>query len=139
METQRLKQQEVFPSKEVLQNTLGSIYPVYESLMNNITNLPYGLAHEWNYYKDAKSWLCKVFHKKKTIFWLSVWEGYFQISVYFTEKHLENIAALDIDKQIKEDFYRMKPVGKLLPMIFRMDRKEQLPDLLKVIELKKEI
>jgi hypothetical protein len=137
METQLLREQDVFPSEEVLKNTLGGIYPVYESLMGTIDG--YGLVHEWNYYKDGKSWLCKVINKKKTVFWLSVWDGYFQIGFFFTEKHLEGIAALEVDEKIKEDFCKQKPVGKLLPMIFKISQKEQLGDLLKVVEFKKKL
>ena len=51
---------------------------------------------EWRYYNDGKAWLCKVVNKKKTVFWLSIWEHYFKTSFYFTEKHLESIDALNI-------------------------------------------
>jgi hypothetical protein len=50
---------------------------------------------------------------------------------------LEGIAALDIAEQIKEDFCRTKPVGKLLPMLLNINKHEQLADLLKVIDYKK--
>jgi hypothetical protein len=30
------------------------------------------LIIEWDYYKDGKSWLCKIINKKKTICWLSI-------------------------------------------------------------------
>lgn len=136
MDTQLLREQDIFPSEEKLKQSLGGIYPVYESLMKTVTGAEYGLTAEWNYYKDGRSWLCKVCHKKKTVFWLSVWENWSQISLYFTEKHLKAIAALDIDEKIKEDFCRQKPVGKLLPMIFKITSEEQLGDLLKVINFK---
>lgn len=136
MNTQLLREQDLFPSEEILKQSLGGIYPVYESLMETVTSAGYGLTAEWNYYKDGKSWLCKVTQKKKTVFWLSVWESWFQTSFFFTEKHLEGIASLDIDETIKEDFCRQKPVGRLIPMIFRVSRKEQLGDLLKVINFK---
>ena len=83
-------------------------------------------------------WFCKVCHKKKTVFWLSVWEGFFKTAFYFTEKHLESIAELDISVQIKEDFCRMKPIGKLRPMVISIDKQEQLADLLKIVKFKKE-
>ncbi len=139
MNTQLLREQEIFPSEDVLKNALGSISPVYESLIKTVTGAEYGLTTEWNYYKDGKSWLCKIKHKKKTVFWLSVWESYFQIGFFFTEKHLEGIDALDIDEKIKEDFCRVKAIGKLLPMIFKISQKAQLADLLKVIEFKKNL
>ena len=138
METQLLRDPGIIPSAEVLKNGLGdSVYEVFESLMSTVTGTEYGLIYEWNYYNDGKVWLCKASHKKKTILWLSVWEGFFKTSFFFTEKHLEGIAALDIAEYIKEDFCKAKPVGKLLPMIFNIFQKEQLKDLLKVITFKK--
>lgn len=137
MDTQLLREQEVFPSEEILKQSFGGIYPAYEWLMETVTGAEYGLTAEWNYYKDGRPWLCKVTLKKKTVFWLSVWESWFQISFYFIEKHLEKIAALDIDEKIKEDFCRQKPVGKLIPMIFKISHEEQLGDLLKMISFKK--
>ncbi|MCL2073200.1 MAG: DUF3788 domain-containing protein [Marinilabiliaceae bacterium] len=138
MEIQLLREQEIYPSKEVLKDVLGEVYNVWEELEMQVTQGEFALTLDWNYYNDGKSWLCKVCNKKKTVFWLSVWEGFFKTTFFFTEKHLESIAELEISEQIKEDFCRMKPVGKLLPMLISIDRHEQLADLLKIIKLKKE-
>ena len=140
METQLLKDPDVLPSANVLKNVLGNnAYEIYESFICTITGTNYGLTYEWKYYNDGKSWLCKITQKKKTIHWLSVWEGCFKIAFYFTEKHLEGIAALDISEKIKEDFSKTKPVGRLLPMLFTICQKEQLDDLLKVVSFKKSL
>ena len=140
METQLLKDPDVIPSEEVLKNVLGSnVHAVYESYIRSITSNGYGLTYEWKYYNDGKSWLCKISHKKKTVHWLSTGEGCFKITFYFTEKHLEGIAALDISEKIKEDFCNTKPVGRLLPMLFAISQKEQLDDLLKVVAFKKSL
>ena len=137
MEVQLLRNPGIFPSKEVLKEVLGEVYPVLETFETQITQGEFGLTLEWRYYNDGKSWLGKICHKKKTVFWLSVWEGCFKTTFFFLERHLEGIAALDISEQIKEDFCRTKSVGKLLPMLFTINRQEQLTDLLKVIEFKK--
>ena len=137
METQLLRDSGIFPSKEVLKGVLGDVYPVLETLEAQVTQGEFALTLEWRYYNDGKSWLGKVCHKKKTVFWLSVWDGFFKTSFFFTEKHLESIAALDISEQIKKNFFSVKPIGKLLPMVININKQEQLTDLLKVIELKK--
>ena len=131
---------DVFPSAEVLKNALGSgAYDVFTAFEAAVTNADYALAYEWRYYNDGKSWFYKVNYRKKTVLWLSVWEGFFRIAFYFTEKHVERIAALDVSEKIKEDFCRMKPVGRLLPMIFDIRGEEQLEDLLKVVAFKKSL
>jgi len=137
MELQLLREQEIFPSKEVLQDVLGEIYDVWTEMETRVTQSELSLTLDWNYYRDGKSWLCKVCHKKKTVFWLSVWEGCFKTTFFFLERHLKDIAELDISEQIKEEFCRMKPVGKLLPMVINIDKQEQLVDLLKIVKFKK--
>jgi len=134
MEIQLLKEQEIFPSKEVLQNTLGDVYSILEALETRLAQDDFALTFDWKYYKDSKAWLCKVAHKKKTVFWLSVWEGYFKTSFFFLERHLESIAALEIDGN---SYVIEKEWGKMIPLIFNIHNRKQFPDLLKIIQYKK--
>jgi hypothetical protein len=99
-----------------------------------LTQEPFALTFNWQYYKDSKAWLCKVAHKKKTVFWLSIWDGYFKTSFFFLERHLEGIAALQLDENCCT---LEKEWGKMIPLIFNINDKKQFSDLLKVVELKK--
>ena len=139
METRLLREKEVFPTEEVLKESLGMSYVVYEELIRLITDSNIGLTVEWRYYNDGKTWLCKVCYKKKTVFWLSVWEQFFKIGFYFTEKSIPDIAELKIDENIKDDFSSSKSVGKLIPLTIIMTRKEQIGDVLILIEYKKRL
>ncbi|MGE4569140.1 MAG: DUF3788 family protein [Bacteroidales bacterium] len=71
---------------------------------------------EWRYYNDGKAWLCKIVHKKKTVSWLSVWEGHLKIGFYFTEKKLLGVLALPIDPSLKEALENAPRIGKLIPL-----------------------
>ncbi len=137
MEAPLLKEPEIIPSEEVLSKLLGKSYTAFESFISTITGPEYGLDPQWNYYKDGKAWLCKVQYKKKTVFWLSVWDKYFKTGFYFTEKNADGIYQLNISKEIKEDFKNSKPIGKLIPLVMSISKKEQLKDVLKIIDYKK--
>jgi hypothetical protein len=139
METPLLRDPATPPSYEILRSVLKDSYPVYEETMKQITDAGYGLLPQWHYYKDGKAWLCKVGFKKKTVFWLSVWDGYFKTGFYFVARHCPGVLELDIDKSIKKEFKTKKPFGTLFPMAIEMRRKEQISDLLKVIEYKKSL
>jgi hypothetical protein len=139
METPLLKDPNILPTREVLEDVLGESYLVFQELIEIITNTEYGLVTEWRYYNDGKAWLCKVCYKKKTIFWLSVWDKFFKIGFYFTEKNSSGIAEMDIDNHIKEEFSRHKAIGKLMPLGINMYRKEQIDDAIKIIEYKKRL
>jgi hypothetical protein len=137
MEIKQLVDPQVFPTTEVIQQVLKDSYPSFEELMHKIVSIDYGLDVDWNYYKDGKSWLCKVTYKKKTIFWLSVWDGYFKVGFYFTEKNCMGIAELEIDNKIKTDFSCSKHIGKLIPIVINVFSEDQIHDVLKIVEYKK--
>ena len=139
METPLLRDPKVFPAAEVLEEVLQRAYPVFEELIEIITTPEFSLEPEWKYYKDGKSWLCKVRHKKKTIFWLSVWNQYFKAGFYFTSATSAGVTGLDIKKSLKENLNQSKPIGKLIPLIVDLRKREQLKDLLKIIEYKKSL
>lgn len=138
MSTQLLSDASIFPSPEVIENALGSSYATYQQFREKITD-QMQLTEEWRYYNDGKAWLCKVVFKKKTVFWLSVWEGFFKVGFYFADKYRTEVEALDIDEKLLEDFRANKNIGKLLPLSVDVDHPEQIDDLLKIISLKKKL
>lgn len=139
MEAPLLKDPAVSPTKKVLENVLGKSYPAYEELIATIENKDCGLSPQWNYYNDGKAWLCKVQFKKKTIFWLSIWDKYFKMGFYFTEKNCKGIFELDVEDSIKKEFKANKPIGKLLSLGLSINKKSQLKDALKIVEYKKNL
>lgn len=136
-ETMLLRDPEINPTKETLKNALGGSWPLFEELMGILAI--HEIVPEWNYYKDGKAWLCKAVHKKKTVFWLSVWEEYFKVVFYFTAKTCSGIADLDIDEKLKQDFREHESYGKFMPMIVVVTEKEQIEDIVEVIRYKKRL
>jgi len=92
-----------------------------------------GLDMTWRYYKDGTSWLCKVARKKKTILWLSVWQGCFHLGFYFTEKNGAGIPDLNIDKRLKRAYVENKPIGKLKPLTVEVHTQADLQDGLELV------
>jgi len=139
METQLLREKDILPTMEVLEYALGESFPTYSELMGIITNPEFGLVTQWHYYNDGKAWLCKVSYKKKTVFWLSVWDKFFKVGFYFTEKNCSGVLTLDIEKEIKKDFVQRKSIGKLMPLSINVNSREQIADVLKIIGYKKSL
>ncbi len=125
------------PSPEVLRTALGDSYPAYEEMLEAVTGDEFGLLPEWRYYKDGKAWLCKMTFRKKTVFWLSAWDGHFKTSFYIVERHCRGIHDLEIDDNIKEGLKKASPSGTLFPVTMSISRKEQVKDLLTLVVYKK--
>lgn len=132
-----LRDPDIQPSDDLLHNVLGdTVFSVYSELIHGVS-IKFDLNPEWRFYKDGGAWLCKVVDKKKTVFWLSVWDQYFRVVFYFTEKTRSGISELAINDGLKQRLYTTKMIGKLIPMIFDMKDKQQLADLKEVIRYKK--
>lgn len=136
METQLLREAGIYPSMEVLREKLGKNYPLFEELINTVTDGKHHLELKWNYYNDGKAWLCKVCKKTKTIFWLSLWDKCYKTSFFFTTKTALGIADLKVSTKIKKELKDNKPIGKLVPLIIRVDKKKQIKDVLIIMEYK---
>jgi len=135
MDKPLLNNKNEFPSEEVLKKILGKTFNHYQKL-EIILMSEFAITYEWRYYNDSKAWLCKVAHKKKTIFWLSIWDGFFKTSFFFLERHLEDIMKLKINKN---NFTVEKEWGKMIPLIFEIKNDKIIKDLLKMVEYKKSV
>lgn len=136
---QLLRKEEVTPTEKVLEEALGKdIFDVYLMLMQIIES-EFQLEIQWRFYKDGKAWLCKVIDKKKTISWLSIWDGFIKISFYFTEKTRWGIYDLQINNQIKDKFKEVEVIGKLIPLILDIEKEKELADLAEIIKYKKNL
>ena len=124
----------VKPENKVLETALGKNYKLYTKFVNKINELK--LILEWNYYKDGKSWLCKVLNKKKNMGWLSVLDAGFRLTFYFNEKTIDGVYELNIDDEIKNNAKNMKPIGKLRPVTILLKNKKLVNNGIKLLEYK---
>jgi hypothetical protein len=68
---------------------------------------------EWRYYNDGKSWLMKVQHKKKTVFWLSIQKDSFRTTFYIHEKAKKIIEDSKLSEELKDQYLKGKNYGKI--------------------------
>jgi hypothetical protein len=138
-EIQRLCDPEIRPTDKVLADALGKVYTVYREFSQRLSGEESLWVPEWRYYNDGKAWLCKITHKKKTICWLSVWQGFFKVSLFFTAKTSEGVFNLPVDSAVKDEFRHNKPIGKLIPLVMRIRSKRQLKDVFILLRYKQEV
>jgi len=115
----------VRPTADVLAAALGELYGTYEKFLEGIANK--GIALEWRYYNDSRSWLGKATHKGKTTFWLSIWNDYFQAGFFFMERTLPKTAVTEA------------AIGKLIPVVVKVRCGSELGYLLELAEYKKNL
>jgi len=131
---QLLRDPFVFPSQNVLLKALGHSFDAFSEFSNMLREL--NMETEWRYYNDSKAWLGKNTHNNKTVFWLSVWEGFIKVSLFFTEKTCGGIAELPVEEAFKT-FEAMW--AKLMPIVISVRSDTNLDDLFKVIQYKRNL
>ncbi len=113
MEQPVLSDASQFPSEEVIFSHIGRAKVLWVSLFEHIRADHPDFAAEWRYYRDGKSWLLKVTQKKKTIFWLSIIDGSFRTTFYFTERAEEALMSSDLSDELKGRFKSGKQYNKI--------------------------
>jgi hypothetical protein len=115
-----------YPDDEVLERHLGGVKPVWDSFLSFIAEAHPSFATEWRYYNDGKRWLFKVTEKKKTICWVSVFEGAFSTTCYFTDKVEELLGDSGLRREYLERFANAKRSGKVRPLTIEIRKPDDL-------------
>ena len=85
----------------VFAEALGPANSAYRAFLGELPN--HDIQLEWRYYTDGKAWLGKGIYrwkgarggqKEMTVFWMSIWEGFFKVSIFFPEASRTELLAL---------------------------------------------
>ncbi len=145
---QMLRNPEIEPSDDVIAKALGESNKAYVDFIEKLKS--YDIHLEWRYYNDGKAWLAKGLFKwtglrggknKKTVFWLSIWKGFFKVTIYVPEKAREDILSLPLDKEVKCMIASSQQMGKLpyFPLVFDLCSDEMFEAVLLLAEFRKNI
>ena len=133
MEKEVLIDEGIYPSDTVVSNALGNTFGLYENLVSTVSLLYPKVKGEWIYYKDARSWLGKYSLGSKTLFWLSIWNGFFKVTVFYNQKTI-----IGLDQDLVEQADKHKKCGKILPIIYSVRDKTTIELALRVLKHKEE-
>jgi hypothetical protein len=136
MQRPSLNDPDEFPSDPVLARQLGRAKPAWDAFTASLAANDPPLSPGWRYYNDGKTWLCKVTLKAKTVFWVSAWDRFFQVSFYFTIKAAAAIDASALDPERKHAFLHPKGKCSLRSIIFEVRKKSDLKPIQELIEIK---
>jgi hypothetical protein len=144
----QLRDPELPPTGEVLEQVLSSSYAAYEAFQDALPDLD--IEQVWQWYTPHKAWFARGQHfwttsrgtrKEKTLYWLHVFEGTFSVAVWFKEKNRAEILSADVSERTKQLIRDAKTAGKMptFPVVFDVTTAEPLADICALIECKKRI
>lgn len=124
------------PTEEIIFSYIGKYKELWNTLFCFIRDTYPDFTENWNYYNDGKCWLLKVTKKKNTVFWLTVIDGAFKITFYFTDKAAEQIEESKISPELKEQFRNAKYYNKIRPLTVRPKYKKDVEYIKSLISIK---
>ena len=146
---QLLRQPDIQPTEEVIEDALKEANVLYLRFLKELEN--HDIQLEWRYYTDGKAWLGKGLHrwtgprggnKEVTAFWLSIWDGFFKVTIYIPEKFRGEVNRLPVKdgvKQMVTDSRQMGNTLKYFPLVFDLDSDGMLEEVFTLIEFRKSI
>ena len=147
-ERQLLRDPDIQPTSETIAEGLGSANDAYVKFISELVN--HDIDLEWRYYIDGKAWLGKGLYrwtgarggqKEITAFWLSIWDGFFKVSIFVPEKARAGALNLPFDDEIKQMIVAAKQMGKLkfFPVIFDLHSDSLFDAVYALIDFRKMI
>ena len=144
----QLRDPEVMPTNEILEQVLGNSYTAYEAFQEALPNLE--LEQEWQWYTPHKAWFAKGQHfwttprgtrKEKNLYWLYIYDDYFSVAVWFKEKNRTEILSADVSEKAKQLIRDAETMGKMptFPVLFDITTIEALADIYVLLDCKKRL
>lgn len=145
---QLLRNPDIQPSSDVIAKALKEAGNTYIKFINEL--IKHNIEIEWRFYTDGKAWLAKGLYKWKgvrgvlketTVFWLSVWDGFFKLTIFIPEKNREDALNLPLSDDINKMISESKQMGKLkfFPVVFDLYSDELLPSVFTLLDFTKNI
>ncbi len=146
---QLLRNPDMQPTEGVIAVALGEANNAYVEFVRKLAS--HDIQIEWRYYTDGKAWLAKGLYKwtgvrggqnKTTVFWLSIWDGFFKVSIFIPEKSREDVLGLPLGEDVRRMIADSKPMGNRLsyfPLVFDLCSDELFEAILSLAEFKKRI
>lgn len=145
---QLLRSPDIKPTNNVITKALGETTESYKAFVSELAS--HDIHIDWRYYTDGAAWLAKGLYKWKgprggqnelTVFWLSIWDGFFKVAIYIPEKARAEVLSLPLDHKVKLMITESKQMGKLkyFPLVFDVYSDEIFEAIFDLIDFKKRI
>lgn len=144
---QLLRDPAIEPTDDVLAQALRDANIAYLKFASELES--HGIELVWRYYTDGKAWLAKGLYqwtgarggqKEMTVFWLSIWEGFFKVSVFVPEKCREDLLKLPLSEEVLGMIADARQMGerlKFFPIVFDLCSDAMFDGLFEIAEFKK--
>lgn len=84
------------PSDKWLADIYGKAWKYWETIRNHLHEDIGDIDEAWKFFYKKSGWVLPVRRKKRTLFWLRPYEGYFCITYWFGDRAVNEVERSDI-------------------------------------------
>ena len=135
METIVLTDRFTTPNDELIFSIIGDKRIFWQKIISYLHYNHSGISEVWRFYDDGKCWLFRTLKKEKTIFWIGILDGTFQVSFYLTEKATPLIVQSELPEKLKNEFLNTTG-NKFRSITIKINEVADADNVIKLIEIK---
>ena len=124
------------PLEAQIKEIIKEKYKILDAIRQYIRESIGETNEEWKYYGVKNGWLLKTLLKKRNLFFIVIYDGYFRINFVFGDKAVDSVLESDISPEIKKSLMEAKKYAEGRGISFDVVDSEQLNDIQKLIDVK---
>lgn len=126
----------LLPDNQMLVNTLGASYKLWEKIKISLTNNYGDLNEDWKFYGQKIGWTGKLLYKKRNLFFFTPYKNYFQIAFVFGDKAVAIIKKSDLPKNIIDEIKNARKYAEGRGLRIAVKKPNDVKLVLKLTEIK---
>jgi hypothetical protein len=127
---------EVKPTEELIKENLLDTYSQLEEIREYIDDTFGETLEEWKYYGKKLGWTLKKFYKKRNLFFIGMYKGYFIISFVFGERAVNSVLDSGIDTVLKKELSEARKYAEGRGLSIKVEDDRYLQDIKKLLQIK---
>jgi hypothetical protein len=127
---------DAIPDEEMVRKALGSSYAYLENIRQFINEEIGETVEEWKFYGQKLGWTLKKFFKKRNLFFIGMYPGYFRIAFVFGERAANNVFDSDIAEALKKELSEARKYAEGRGINIKVDDDTYLDDIKELIRIK---
>lgn len=127
---------ETMPDEEMINEALGPNYAHLQAIRRFIAEEIGDTSEEWKYYGKKLGWTLKKFYKKRNLFFIGIYRGYFKLALVFGERAAKNVFDSSIAAELKKELAEARKYAEGRGLSIKVDNGACLDDIKELIRIK---
>jgi hypothetical protein len=136
MSENQFKEKNLVPDEQRIRVTLKSNYVHLEAIRSYIADSIGETKEEWKYYGAKYGWTLKNFYKKRNLYFIGMYDGFFKISFVFGERAFKAIMEADISAELKKELSEARKYAEGRGLSMDVHDERYLDDIKKLLLIK---